>query len=469
MQKNLANLTENLKRLKVLVIGDLMLDHYIFGDCERISPEAPIPVFKKKSESFALGGAGNLALNLKACGVEVAFFGTLGKDRNGKKLKQILNQKEISTTFLKEQEDLPTTTKQRFIAQGQQLFRADFEQTEKLDLELPKKSELEIFDFFIVSDYAKGVVSKKLIKGFSMSGKPVYISPKSKDFSTYKNVTLVLANQKEISEAANQKFTLENASEILSEIQNKNKIQKVVVTLAEKGVCFLEDGKIVCKQTKAQEIFDVTGAGDTFLAVLAPIHFLTKDLHFACKIANLAAGQVISKQGTSIVNFAEILQEKTKVLTLTEAIKIRSSLKEKGKIFVFTNGCFDILHCGHIQLLRKAKNLGDYLFVAVNSDSSVKKLKGSSRPVFKLSERLEVLSALEFVDGILAFSEGTPLKFIEKLKPDILVKGGDYKLCEIVGREVVENYNGKVVVFDFENQQSTSKILDEIKINDVRN
>ncbi len=439
-----------------------MLDHYIFGDCERISPEAPIPVFKNKSESFTLGGAGNLALNLKACGVGVSVLGVLGNDKNGKKLKQILKQTGISGKFLQEQKSFTTTTKQRFIAQGQQLFRADFEQIERLNLELPEKTELENFDFFIVSDYAKGVVSKELVQELVAIGKPVYVAPKSKDFSTYQNSTLILANQMEISEAAKQKFTLENATKILKEIQNQNEIPNVVVTLAEKGVCFLENGKVVSEQTKAKEIFDVTGAGDTFLAVLAPIHFLTKDLHFACKIANLAAGQVVSKQGTSVVDFKEILQEKTKVLTLQEAVKMRESLKSEGKSFIFTNGCFDILHNGHIQLLKKAKNLGDYLFVAVNSDDSVKKLKGNSRPIFKISERLEMLSALEFVDGVFAFSEETPLKIIEKLKPDFLVKGGDYKLEEIVGKEVVEKYNGKVVVFEFGSKQSTSKILDKL-------
>lgn len=459
-----AKLLENLEKLKVLVIGDLMLDHYIFGDCERISPEAPIPVFKKKSESFTLGGAGNLALNLKACGVEVSVLGVLGTDKNGKKLKQILKQKAISERYSEERKSFPTTTKQRFVSQGQQLFRADSEQNEELNLEIPKKNELENFDFFIVSDYAKGVVSKNLVQKISSIGKPVYIAPKSKDFSTYQNSTLVLANQTEISEAAEQKFTFENAAKTLEDIQNQNKISNVVVTLAEKGVCFLEDGKVVSEQTKAKEVFDVTGAGDTFLAVLAPIHFLTKDLHFACKIANLAAGQVVSKQGTSIVNFEEIIQEKTKILTLKEALKIRNSLQEEGEKFVFTNGCFDVLHNGHIQLLRKAKNLGDYLLVAVNSDNSVKKLKGNSRPIFELSERLEMLSALEFVDGVLVFSEETPLKIIEKLKPDFLVKGGDYKLEEIVGKEAVESNSGKVVVFEFESQQSTSKILDKLKI-----
>ncbi len=462
MQITQQKLILKLKNLKVLVIGDLMLDHYIFGDCERISPEAPIPVFKNKSESFTLGGAGNLALNLKACGVGVSVLGVLGNDKNGKKLKQILKQTGISGKFLQEQKSFTTTTKQRFIAQGQQLFRADFEQIERLNLELPEKTELENFDFFIVSDYAKGVVSKELVQELVAIGKPVYVAPKSKDFSTYQNSTLILANQMEISEAAKQKFTLENATKILKEIQNQNEIPNVVVTLAEKGVCFLENGKVVSEQTKAKEIFDVTGAGDTFLAVLAPIHFLTKDLHFACKIANLAAGQVVSKQGTSVVDFKEILQEKTKVLTLQEAVKMRESLKSEGKSFIFTNGCFDILHNGHIQLLKKAKNLGDYLFVAVNSDDSVKKLKGNSRPIFKISERLEMLSALEFVDGVFAFSEETPLKIIEKLKPDFLVKGGDYKLEEIVGKEVVEKYNGKVVVFEFGSKQSTSKILDKL-------
>ncbi|KAA3602846.1 MAG: D-glycero-beta-D-manno-heptose 1-phosphate adenylyltransferase [Calditrichaeota bacterium] len=439
-----------------------MLDHYVFGDCERISPEAPIPVFKEKFESFTLGGAGNLALNLKACGVEVSVLGVLGTGKNGKRVKQILEEKGILADFLQEQKYFPTTTKRRFIAQGQQLFRADFEQTERLNLELPQKDELKNFDFFIVSDYAKGVVSKELVQEILKVGKPVYVAPKSKDFSTYQNSTLVLANQTEISEATNEKFTLENASKILEKIQSQNEISNVVVTLAEKGVCFLENEKVVSEETKAKEIFDVTGAGDTFLAVLAPIHFLTKDLHFACKIANLAAGQVVSKQGTSVVNFEEIIQEKTKTLTLKEALEIRNSLQKENKIFVFTNGCFDVLHNGHIQLLRKAKSLGDYLFVAVNSDSSVKKLKGNSRPIFELSERLEMLSALEFVDGIFAFSEETPLKIIEKLKPDFLVKGGDYKLEEIVGKEVVGANGGKVVVFEFESQQSTSKILDKL-------
>ncbi|MCC7429502.1 D-glycero-beta-D-manno-heptose 1-phosphate adenylyltransferase [bacterium] len=453
--KNLNLLYQNFSKLKVLVIGDLMLDNYVFGDCTRISPEAPIPVFLKKKETFTLGGSGNTALNLKKLGLAVTVFGATGKDDEGQKIKKLLQTHKISTEFLPEVCNFQTTTKQRFVSQGQQLFRFDTESKLPENLPFPKIN-WKNFDFAVVSDYGKGVVNSELMKILIASQKPVYFAPKEK---IYSNVTLLVANKKEISQITQKNFTEKNAFKVLSKIQKSYKIKNVVVTLAEKGVCFLENEKLVVENTQAKEIFDVTGAGDTFLAVLAATHFLTQDLDFACKLANLGAGQVVSKQGTSVVDFTEFLP-KTKILDLESALILRE--KMASKTLVFTNGCFDILHAGHVQFLRKAKELGDFLLVAVNSDASIKTLKGKTRPINLLKDRLEMLSALEFVDGILAFEEETPQELIEKLKPDFLVKGEDYKLLEIVGKDFVESYGGKVVIFNFETKTSTSKILEKI-------
>ena len=446
---------------KVLVVGDFMIDHYIWCDCSRISPEAPVMIAKAQKEDKRLGGAGNVYSNLKSLGAEVFALGVIGDDENGKFLKENLN-----SNFLIEK-NRKTPLKSRILSHSQQVLRLDDEDTfdTKLEDELIKEFKKIAKDFqaIILSDYAKGTltfkVCKELIKYANSLNIPILIDPKGSDFTKYENATLLTPNKKEALNALNLN-KIDNLEKFTKTFKDKFKLKYSIITLSEEGIA-LYDYKFHLIPAKALEVYDVTGAGDSVIAMLAYCLALKVDVLSACEFANEAAAVVVSKVGSVSVSFDEIKDFKRS--SFEEKIKTKEELLKiiKDKKIVFTNGCFDILHFGHIKYLEKAKKLGDILVVGLNSDKSVKRLKGDSRPINNEFLRACMLASLYFVDYVVIFGEDTPLELIKFLKPDVLVKGGDYKGKEVVGSEFVN----KVELIDFEDGFSTTNIINKIKNN----
>ncbi len=470
----------DIKIPKILVIGDVIVDTYWHGITTRVSPEAPVPILlKNKDEDIRLGGACNVALNIASLGGQVELIGVIGDDNNGAIVEEILKKKGIKTFFVK-QKDFNTIKKMRILSRNQQLLRLDSE--EKIN-EIESKKIVDLLqlritknDIFVFSDYGKGTLLfiEDLIANIKMSEKEkkIIIDPKGTNFSKYKNASIITPNLNEFREIVGP---WENDSEFnkkANNLLNQLNLNALLITKGGEGISLFIKNKVqpINTPSKAKEVYDVTGAGDTVIATLTYYLGIECPLIDAVKIANLAAGIIVGKAGTAIINKYEL---KNKLIHKKKGNKVVAKLNELaeelefnrklGKKIVFTNGVFDIIHYGHIKYLNKTKECGDILIVAVNDDNSVKMLnKGAGRPINCIQDRMAVLEGFSAVDWILAFSESTPEKIIKYLKPDFLIKGGDYKINEIAGYDYVLSYGGIVKTIPFEEGYSTSKIIDKI-------
>ncbi len=464
MKEKFKNFLDSDHRPRLLVIGDLILDEYIWGAVSRISPEAPVPILETKSENLTLGGAANVANNLVALGCEVHLVGAIGQDEKGDKLLTLIEEKGISSKGIFRFVHRPTTSKIRVVAHNQQVLRIDKEDNRPITEETENRiikyinKALPDMDIVICSDYRKGILTEKVFSAVSHraknSKKRVIVDPKSSDFELYKGATVITPNQFEVEKAVpikiQDKIDLDRAAEYLL---NLTHAEVLLITRGKDGMTLYPNkAKPVDIPTQAKEVFDVTGAGDTVASVLAMALAVGFNPEDSAWLSNMAASIVVGKVGTAVVTLNEIneyLQEEMlrtahTVLKLEELKKIVSLAKGTGKTVVFTNGCFDLIHGGHIEFLQKAREKGDLLVVGLNSDRSVKSIKGEGRPIKSEKERANIISALRYVDYITIFDESTPADLIREVRPDILVKGDDYAIDEVVGREIVEGYGAKV-------------------------
>ena len=443
---------------KITVIGDVMIDWYLHGESSRISPEAPVPVVKFKESKFQLGGAANVANNLKHLEIEPFLIGAIGNDHFGSLLKEQLKAEKIKFNLLSEK-SFQTICKQRLMSSNQQLARIDYEQyfhgsklTNTFNTFIKNIART---DLIIVSDYGKGTIfnARKLIQSAKKLKKKILIDPKGKDFTKYKGANLITPNKSEfenIMGKVGSKRDLANKAKKMLEHLN---LESLIVTLGSEGMYVLKKSnkKIIGDFINAypQEVFDVSGAGDTTISALGAALSEGNDIFSAAEFANLAASISVSKLGTSTVSIEEVTS-------------LETSKGNKEQVIVFTNGCFDIIHSGHLDLLKEARSYGDKLIVGLNSDKSISKLKGPERPIIGQSERKKILLALKYVDEVIIFNEENPLKLIKKLKPSILVKGADYTKEQVIGGEFVESYGGQIKLVKLAKGKSTSNIINKI-------
>ena len=470
----------NIERKNILVIGDVMLDTYYSGDVRRISPEAPVPVFRKKSERSVLGGAANVAANLVAANQNVSMMTIIGNDENGQKLRAAFVEKGINVDLVMTL-DRNTTVKTRFMAtNNQQVLRLDVEDTEELGVQDCKvlleslSDRIDSFDLILLSDYLKGLLTYEFTQGVLRMAKekgiPAIIDVKDPQIEKYFDAYLIKPNLKELHELTGE--LVSNDEEIIKASEKLRTIcncKYILTTCGARGMVLVGDGEPYFIESVGQEVFDVTGAGDTTIAYLASCMVNGFAMREAVDIANYAAGIQVSKVGTSSVYWNEIRDRLAdqaegmahKFLSGRAVDKFREDHKDKK--IVFTNGCFDILHIGHVRYLQEAAKLGDILVLGLNSDASVKRLKGPERPVNHEADRAELLCALGCIDYVVIFEEDTPLELIKKIQPDVLVKGGDYSNEYVVGTKEVEARGGKLVLIPFIEGKSTTSIIEKIK------
>jgi D-beta-D-heptose 7-phosphate kinase/D-beta-D-heptose 1-phosphate adenosyltransferase len=464
------------EKTRIIVVGDVMLDRYWRGDTHRISPEAPVPVVNVKQVEERPGGAGNVALNLSALGCKVTLFSLVGKDSAA----QILEKKLINAGInchLEQVLDLPTITKLRIIDKNQQLIRLDFEekfhQVKPNQLLQNYRQALANSSAVILSDYAKGTLSiiRELITEARKAGLPVFVDPKNTDFNIYRDANVVTPNLKEFEAVVGHcRDENELVNKGLALLRSKN-FAALLITRGEQGLTLLQEGKDPLHlPTRAREVYDVTGAGDTVISVFTAAVAAGEDFATAAMLANTAAGIVVSKLGAATVSIPELRRALQRqhasefgVLTEEELVIAVADAKAHDETIVMTNGCFDILHPGHVAYLEEAKELGKRLIVAINDDASVARLKGKDRPINSLEHRMSVVSALRAVDWVVPFSEDTPARLINRILPDILVKGGDYKPEEIAGAEYVLANGGEVKVLKFVPGYSTASIIKKVQ------
>ena len=481
-RKDVESLFNRARDVRLLVVGDLMLDEYLWGKAERISPEAPVQVVEVTREDVRLGGAGNVINNLVALGCQVIACSVIGGDENGTMLQRAFTGKGVDVNGVFQDPMRATSKKTRVVAANQQIVRIDRESKEFISAEFEERilefiSEREgQFKAILISDYAKGVLTPKTLEGIiSIARKmkvPLVVDPKGMDYGKYRGASILTPNRKEAEIAAGISIVDEQslnaaARTLLDDVD----LEALLITRSEQGMSlFLRGGETVHIPTVAREVYDVTGAGDTVLAVLGLALACGRDYADAAQLANVAAGIAVGKVGTSTVSPAEIIDavghghrdSETKIKNLDVLAAIVETEKAKGKKVVFTNGCFDLLHAGHVKYLQKARSFGDLLVLGLNSDASVRRLKGDKRPLINEAERGHILSALDCVDYVVIFHEDTPLKLIETLKPAVLVKGGDYTPDSVVGKEIVESYGGRVELVEFVDGKSTTNIIEKI-------
>jgi len=471
------------KKPNILVIGDLMIDHYLWGDTNRISPEAPVQVVDIQKETTVLGGAGNVVNNLVSLGADVMVISVVGEDEVSIELTKMLEEINVRHYLICD-ENRKTTKKSRIIASAQQIIRYDKESKEDITEEseaLITMGLLKIisqFDVILISDYGKGVITDSLMGkiNFCASGNDVkvLVDPKGDDYTKYIGSYLLTPNKKE-AELATKIDIVDDASlkVALKKLHNTACLQVPMITLSEDGIAILdENNDVVKKPTVAREVFDVTGAGDTVLASLGYCLANGEDISDALEFANLAAGVVVGKIGSATATLEEIEEYKSSlhkssidshIKTFEEIEQTVARLKKQNKKIVFTNGCFDILHKGHVQYLDKAKSFGDVLILGLNSDASVSALKGPNRPINSEDDRAYILAALESVDYVVKFTDDTPLSLIEIVKPDVLVKGGDYEGKKVVGSEIA----GELKLVQFVDGKSTTKTIEKIQASEA--
>ncbi|HHR5848198.1 TPA: bifunctional D-glycero-beta-D-manno-heptose-7-phosphate kinase/D-glycero-beta-D-manno-heptose 1-phosphate adenylyltransferase HldE [Providencia alcalifaciens] len=463
------------KQAGVLVVGDVMLDRYWHGPTNRISPEAPVPVVKVTMVEERPGGAANVAMNIACLGANSRLVGLTGIDDAAKALTENLNGVNVRCDFVAIPTH-PTITKLRVLSRNQQLIRLDFEEgfenvdaqpmLERIEQALPHIGAL------VLSDYAKGALAEveKMIALANKAGVPVLIDPKGHNFERYRGATLLTPNMSEfeaiVGRCKDNKDVEEKGMQLLESLE----LSALLITRSEQGMSLIRRNEAPLHlPTEAQEVFDVTGAGDTVIGVLAASIASGRPLHEACALANAAAGVVVGKLGTSTVSPIELenairgrAENGFGVMTESQLKQAVADARARGERVVMTNGCFDILHAGHVSYLANARKLGDRLIVAVNSDASTRRLKGETRPVNPLDQRMIVLGALGAVDWVVPFEEDTPQRLISEILPDILVKGGDYQPDEIAGSKEVWAAGGQVMVLNFEDGISTTNIIKNI-------
>ena len=463
---------------KILVVGDLMIDHYLWGSSERISPEAPVQVVDVDSESTVLGGAGNVINNLNALGALVDVISVIGECETSKELKDLLFDIKVETQYLITQKNRIMSKKSRIIAAQQQVVRYDRESTSEIN----NKSQVAIlkafkkivnnYDVILLSDYGKGVLTfeltQSLISIANKNKKKVLVDPKGLNYLKYNGAYLLTPNKKEASEATNS-FIKDNKSltKAIKTLKKQCNLEISLITLSDQGVAIF-DNELRIHPTVAREVFDVTGAGDTILASLGFALSCNKNIDQAVKFANLASGVVVGKIGSATATLNEIIEYESSlnksssdehIKTWDEISYIVSELKNKDKKIIFTNGCFDILHIGHAKYLEESKSFGDILILGLNSDDSILRLKGNNRPINTQDDRAYILASLEVVDYVVIFNEDTPLNLIKLIEPDVLVKGGDYEGKAVVGQDIAK----ELKLVQFIDAKSTSKTIKKIR------
>ena len=472
------------KKPNILVIGDLMIDHYLWGSCDRISPEAPVQVVNVKKESSVLGGAGNVINNLVTLGSVVDVISVIGNDSVANELKSLLEKIDVPTSNLVVENNRKTSKKSRLIASQQQVLRYDMESIDDINENSHKQiiqtleKNIDKYSSIILSDYGKGVLTtnltKEIIKIANKNSIKVLVDPKGKDYSKYKGSYTLTPNKKEAMEATNIDIKDESSLiEALKSLKTQCDLEVSLITLSEQGIAIFDD-ELTIKPTVAREVYDVTGAGDTVIASIAFALGNNLDIKDAIYFANLAAGVVVGKIGSATTTLDEIYEYEyslhksnstSHIKTFDEIKTLASKLHSQGKKIVFTNGCFDILHVGHVKYLEVAKSYGDVLILGLNADSSVRKLKGPTRPINTQDDRAYILASLESVDYVVIFEEETPYELIKLIKPHILVKGGDYEGKEVVGQDIAD----ELKLVQFVDGKSTTNTIKRIQENEKCN
>ncbi|MFH1226344.1 MAG: D-glycero-beta-D-manno-heptose-7-phosphate kinase [Planctomycetota bacterium] len=484
---NPTNLIHRLGSPKIMVLGDLILDKYVWGKVERISPEAPIQILNAQREGLRLGGVANVAHNAVTLGAKAGLVGVVGNDESGRQTRKLCGQSGINTAGIVSDRARQTPLKTRMIAQNQQVLRVDNEDPAQISAAAEQsilsyvRRNIKHYDIVLVSDYNKGTLTDSLLKAVIQiartSRKKVVIDPKGRDYAKYRGATALTPNRSEAELATGIKIK-DDASrkQAARKLIKESGLDFVIITLSDKGLYLLDrKGDEVYDPARHLDVYDVTGAGDTVLATLGMAFAGGLGYREALHLANLAAGVVVSKVGTATVTRQEIIdhfyqlndtqcatRDIRKLVPLKELLNRLPSLRLCGKRVVFTNGCFDILHPGHIATLEFAKAQGDILIVGINSDKSVKRIKGPSRPILNQSDRARVLGALAMVDYIVIFDEPTPLNLIKQIKPDVLIKGTDWQSKGVVGSDILKKYGGRVVLAPMVKGVSTTEIIQRI-------
>ena len=474
---------EKLAGCRILVVGDLMVDAYLWGEAKRISPEAPVQVVSVASEEHTLGGAGNVINNLVALGAQVSAVGVIGSGPDAQLILNQLNALGVHSGGVVQDPQRPTTRKTRIIANHQHVLRFDREVKAEIDQPVFNQilqsaaDRIAVTDLILVSDYGKGLITKKLMKRLNSEaqkhGKLIIVDPKGLDFKKYVGASMITPNRKETALAAGIEIVDDQTlAEAARRLMEKTGIHKILVTCGKDGMVFFNGNRRPYRiGTKARQVFDVSGAGDTVLAVLGLGMAAGYAINEAVALANTAAGIVVGKVGTATVSKKELAAglnlipdtTLTKQKTMAELAAVAQRLQKTGKRIVLTNGCFDLLHVGHIMLLSASKQLGDVLVVAIDDDASVRKLKGSGRPVIKAAERLRIISALDSVDYVVVFSSHQLNQLIETLRPAVLTKGSNYGADTVLGREIVERFGGRVEIIPVVEDISSTRIINNIK------
>ncbi|WP_111980175.1 bifunctional D-glycero-beta-D-manno-heptose-7-phosphate kinase/D-glycero-beta-D-manno-heptose 1-phosphate adenylyltransferase HldE [Algibacillus agarilyticus] len=478
------NYFQRLSQANILVVGDVMLDRYWQGDTSRISPEAPVPVVKVAQCDDKVGGAANVARNIAYLDGKVALLGIVGQDENADILEKTLEQDKIRSLLIKQHQQ-PTITKLRVLSRQQQVVRLDFEQTFNKDIAFQLFNKfltlVDDYDCIIFSDYNKGSLAyvSDMIAAAKQRNKLILVDPKAKDLSIYAGATYITPNLKEFEEAGGVKGSEDSIATSVRRILSQFDISNMLLTRSEQGMSLINTELKVDLPAQVLEVNDVTGAGDTVIATLACFLSIGAKAEDAATLANLAAGIVVGKLGAACVTPEELMRKVNKTLIkntrhyqcpFDDVLQHIEFARQSGEKIVFTNGCFDILHAGHVDYLEKAKALGDRLVLGLNSDASISRLKGPQRPVNPLAQRATVMTALAAVDWVIPFGEqkgneydDTPYELIKAIKPDVLVKGGDYTPESIVGADLVIAAGGQVEVIDFVDGCSTTNIINKIK------
>ncbi len=490
MSENLVHILSNIGRPNIMLVGDFMLDKYVWGEVNRISQEAPIPVLNVASEEIRPGGAGSVASNLAHLGANIFCYGTIGNDNEGRLLLDNLNDLGVDTEGIVQDSDRPTTVKVRMMGHLQsagkgiqQLLRIDYEKTDDIEEEKQEviinkiEDKIQQVDIVLISDMNKGLLSRRILDAVIKSGKdhnvPVIVDPGlTKDYGIYRGATAITPNRFETKLSTGIKITDVNSMKSAGKkLLEENLFEHIIITADKDGMfLYSRDGKCKLISTVPKDVYDVSGAGDMVLSVFGFVVGSKNSFEDAAMIANVAAGVEVGKVGAVPISKSEILSELmggsnplyTKIKVLDELEEILNRHRKENKKIVFTNGCFDILHVGHIEYLKFSRKQGDVLVIGLNTDRSVREQKGDKRPFVSEDERARLISALEDVGYVILFDELTPDKLIRRIKPDVLVKGEDWKEKGVVGREYVESYGGKVILAPLVKDVSTTDIVSRI-------
>ncbi len=480
---NFTGLLRQLPGMPVLVVGDVMLDRYVHGEVERISPEGPVPVFRVLAERMMLGGAGNVVRNLAALEAVPRFVSVVGDDAAGRDLLELIAAESSVLPDIFIESGRQTTIKTRYVAAHQQLLRADRETLAAppdalvVELRTAAARALHRAGALVLSDYGKGVLTPPLLQDLIVAAReakrPVIVDPKGPDYTRYRGATIITPNRRELGEASG--LPVASDEQIVTaarHVREVAEVEAVLVTRSQEGMTLVTADGTIHIPVEAREVFDVSGAGDTVTAVLALALAAGADFAAAARLANLAAGIVVGKAGTATVRLAELEEALRRVdlsagghklVDADTAARLAGAWRAEGLRVGFTNGCFDLLHPGHVSLLSQARAACDRLIVGLNSDASTRRIKGEGRPVQGETARAVVLSSLASVDLVVIFEEDTPLRLIEALRPDVLVKGADYSLDQVVGADFVQGYGGRVLLADLTAGFSTTRTIRSIR------